>query len=273
MPELPEVEITRLGISPHLLGKHIVEVIVKRRDLRQPVSPGLADAEGAVIDSVSRRSKYLILGCSDGASILIHLGMSGSLRMVPEDDEWRKHDHLAFTLPDRLQLRYHDPRRFGIVLRLPSADMDACPLLAHLGPEPLEDSFHGNALRAALANKTIPIKVALMDPKTVVGVGNIYASEGLFRAGVHPGVPANKISKPKAGRIVRAVREVLLESIEFGGTTLRDFLKSDGEPGYFRQRLYVYGRKGQPCRICKTTISHTVMGQRATFWCGKCQKR
>jgi len=273
MPELPEVETTRLGISPHVVGRRVSEVIVRRWDLRWPVSPELGELAGAVFVSVKRRSKYLLLETDGGEVVLAHLGMSGSMRIVPEGDEWRKHDHIGITMAGGMQMRFHDPRRFGLVLVVRAAEVGAHALLKDLGPEPLEEDFTGEHLHTALRKKGIPIKVAIMDAKTVVGVGNIYASESLFRSGIHPKLAANKLTKPKAAKLVAAIKEVLAESIAQGGTTLRDFLKSDGEPGYFKQRLLVYGRKGEPCRVCGTEISHEVLGQRATYWCGSCQKR
>jgi formamidopyrimidine-DNA glycosylase len=273
MPELPEVETTRLGISPHLIGQRIREIIIRRHDLRQPVSDDLTELEGTTFVSVKRRSKYLRLETNTHDVILIHLGMSGSLRIISPGEEWKKHDHVGITLSNKLQLRYHDPRRFGLILRIAASEIQTHPLLANLGPEPLEEDFTGAYLHAALSNKSIPIKVAIMDAKIVVGVGNIYASESLFRSGIHPLLASNKLTKPRAEKLVSAIREVLTESITQGGTTLRDFLKSDGEPGYFKQRLFVYDRKGEPCRVCKTPISHQVLAQRATYWCGKCQKR
>lgn len=273
MPELPEVETTRRGISPHLLSKQIKEVIIRRHDLRRPVSPELAEMAGQTFVAVKRRSKYLLLETDENEAIIIHLGMSGSLRIVPEAGEWRKHDHIGITLSSGLQLRYHDPRRFGLVLVVPLSAIPTHPLLENLGPEPLEKDFTSTHLHRTLQNKNIALKIAIMDAKIVVGVGNIYASESLFRAGIHPKLPAGKLTKPKAARLVAAIKEVLAESIARGGTTLRDFLNSDGEPGYFAQQLFVYGRKGQPCQVCKTPVSHAVMGQRATFWCKVCQKR
>lgn len=273
MPELPEVETTRLGISPHVVGAGIAEVIIRRHDLRWPVSENLPELEGSGFISVKRRSKYLLLETDGAKIVMIHLGMSGSLRVIPAAEDWKKHDHIGITLTSGLQLRYHDPRRFGLVMCISSSEIATHPLLTNLGPEPLEDGFTGAHLHTALRHKSIPVKVAVMDAKTVVGVGNIYASESLFRAGIHPKLPANKLTKPKADRLVKCIREVLTESITQGGTTLRDFLNSDGEPGYFSQRLFVYGRKGEPCRICGTPISHTVLAQRATYWCPDCQKR
>jgi formamidopyrimidine-DNA glycosylase len=273
VPELPEVETTRLGISPHLIGKTISEIIIRRYDLRWPVSGDLPELVGATFVNITRRSKYLLLETDKAATILIHLGMSGSLRIVSEGEDWKKHDHLGVTLSGGRQLRYHDPRRFGLVMRVPMTEIQTHPLLAKLGPEPLEEDFTANYLHSALRKKAIALKVALMDAKIVVGVGNIYASESLFRAGIHPKLAANKLSKPRATRLVAAIREVLAESITQGGTTLRDFLQSDGEPGYFKQRLFVYDRKGEPCRNCGTAISHATLGQRATYWCQVCQKR
>ena len=273
MPELPEVETTRLGISPHLIGKSVSEVIIRRKDLRWPISNDLPDIEGTNFTSIERRSKYLLLAMESGATILIHLGMSGSLRIVPQAEDWKKHDHVGITVSGGLQLRYHDPRRFGMILKISTSEIQTHTLLSNLGPEPLSDDFTSLYLRTALHKKSIPIKVAIMDAKVVVGVGNIYASESLFRCGIHPLLPANKLTKPKAEKLITAIREVLSESIAQGGTTLRDFLKSDGQPGYFQQRLFVYGRKGEPCRICKTIITHRTLAQRATFWCNSCQKR
>ena len=273
MPELPEVETTRLGISPHLIGQKIREIIIRRYDLRWPVSANLTELEGATFISVKRRSKYLLLETETQDIILIHLGMSGSLRIISPGDDWKKHDHIGITVGKNLQLRYHDPRRFGLVMRIAASEVQTHPLLASLGPEPLEPDFTAAHLHKALQGKSIPIKVAIMDAKIVVGVGNIYASESLFRSGIHPLLPSNKLTKPRAAKLVTAIREVLTESITQGGTTLRDFLKSDGEPGYFKQRLFVYDRKGEPCRVCKTPISHQALGQRATYWCQKCQKR
>lgn len=271
MPELPEVETTRRGIEPYVTGVNVREVIVKRHDLRQPISATLATIEGRKIRSVSRRSKYLLFGIDDGTTVMIHLGMSGSLRVIEPGADWKKHDHLGITLSNGKQLRFHDPRRFGLALHFPQPQEDH-PLLRHLGPEPLESNFDAQLLKSACANRKAAIKLVVMDAKVVVGVGNIYASESLFRAGILPGTAANKLTLPRLKKLTTAIKEVLADSIEQGGTTLRDFLKSDGEPGYFRQKLFVYERKGQPCLRCGTPIQHTVMGQRSTYWCGKCQK-
>lgn len=272
MPELPEVETTRRGIEPHVLGKTVTEVIVRHRGLRLPVSGSLDQITGDRFTAVRRRAKYLILDLEKSGCLLVHLGMSGSLRFADPAADFKKHDHIALTLDSGKQLRFHDPRRFGIFLHLPEGDPLAHPLLKGLGPEPLENDFTPAHLVAGCEKKNIAIKVAIMDPKLVVGVGNIYASEALFRAGILPATKANKISKPRLAKLVEAIRTVLTESIAQGGTTLRDFLNSDGEPGYFRQRLFVYERKGEPCRVCSTAIQQAVMGQRSTYWCPKCQK-
>jgi formamidopyrimidine-DNA glycosylase len=271
VPELPEVETTRRGIEPHVTGAMIREVIIKRHDLRQPVSPSLSTIEGRRIITVTRRSKYLLFGIDDGTSVMIHLGMSGSLRVIGPEEAWKKHDHLGITLSTGKQLRFHDPRRFGLALHFVLTPEEH-PLLRDLGPEPLENAFDAIYLRSACAPRKAAIKLAIMDAKIVVGVGNIYASESLFRAGILPNTAANKLTLPRVKRLTAAIKEVLTDSIEQGGTTLRDFLKSDGEPGYFRQKLFVYERKGEPCLKCGTPIRHTVMGQRSTYWCPKCQR-
>ncbi len=272
MPELPEVETTRRGIEPYVTGARIREVIIRRHDLRQPVSGNILEIEGRVIQAVTRRSKYLLLEIDDGTTLLIHLGMSGSLRVIDPADDWKKHDHVGITLGNGKQLRFHDPRRFGLVLRLMESDPLTHSLLGSLGPEPLEDGFTVEYLKSICAKRSAAVKLVIMDSKAVVGVGNIYASEALFRAGIRPDLPANKITKPRLAKLVAAIRHVLSASIEEGGTTLRDFLNSDGQPGYFKQRLFVYDRKGDPCRVCGTPIRHKVIGQRSTFWCPVCQK-
>jgi formamidopyrimidine-DNA glycosylase len=242
MPELPEVETTRLGITPHVAGRKMHEIIVRRYDLRLPISEDLETLAGFSFLNVGRRSKYLLLETDDERVLLIHLGMSGSLRIAAAGDEWKKHDHLGISLEGGMQLRYHDPRRFGMVLLFPKSELGAHKLLKDLGPEPLDSGFDAAHLLSALERKSIPIKAAIMDGKIVVGVGNIYASESLFRSGISPLLVANQLTKSAAKLLVKAIKETLTESIQEGGTTLRDFLKSDGEPGYFKQRLFVYGR-------------------------------
>lgn len=272
MPELPEVETTRRGIEPHVTGVRVREVIVRRPDLRQPVSESIAILEGRCVRAVTRRSKYLLFEIEDGSTLLIHLGMSGSLRVIDPAEDWKKHDHVAITLMNGMQLRFHDPRRFGLVLRLTETDPMTHPLLRNLGPEPLGDAFTLDRLKSACAKRSTAIKLLIMDAKIVVGVGNIYASEALFRAGIRPKMSAGQLTGPRLAKLMDAIRAVLADSIEEGGTTLRDFLKSDGEPGYFKQRLFVYDRKGDPCRVCGEAIQHQVLGQRSTYWCPRCQR-
>lgn len=273
MPELPEVETTCRGIEPHLRRARIREVIVRRTDLRQPVSPGLSDIEGRTFTGVSRRAKYLLLKVSGGSHVLVHLGMSGSLRLAKPADPWKKHDHLGITLSNGFQLRFHDPRRFGLVLHLTESDPRSHPLLCDLGPEPLEEAFTAVYLKSACATRSAPVKSVIMDNRVVVGVGNIYAAESLFLAGIHPLTPAKRLGLAKLEALAAAIRSILAAAIESGGTTLRDFLNSDGEPGYFAQHLSVYGRAGEPCHRCGTPIRHCVSGQRATCWCPKCQRK
>jgi len=274
MPELPEVETTLRGIQPHLVGKQVREVIVRESRLRQPVPPALDEISGASVVSISRRAKYLLVKLSGShGHLLLHLGMSGSLRISDPADDFRTHDHVALTFSSGRQLRFHDPRRFGLVLHLPHGEDPANhSLLRHLGPEPLGDSFTPAHLRATCRSRKAAIKIVIMDPKVVVGVGNIYASEALFRAGIRPGIAARRVSGSRLDRLHQSIREVLSEAIRQGGTTLRDFLGADGQPGYFRQRLFVYDRYGQPCRVCDSPIRHRVIGQRSTYWCPTCQK-
>jgi formamidopyrimidine-DNA glycosylase len=272
MPELPEVETTRRGIEPHVVGVTVSDVIVRRSDLRQPVSPCLDQITGQQITGIRRRAKYLLLDVADGTTVLIHLGMSGSLRVIPASAEWKTHDHIGLSLSNGRQLRFHDPRRFGLVLRLTEPEPLDHALLAKLGPEPFADNFTPAYLKAAICTRGTAIKLAIMDNAVVVGVGNIYAAEALFRAGIQPLAAANRLSLGRLAKLVAAIQAVLSEAIDSGGTTLRDFLQSDGKPGYFKQRLNVYDRKGEPCRTCATAIRHSVLGQRSTYWCSKCQR-
>ncbi|MEP4076932.1 bifunctional DNA-formamidopyrimidine glycosylase/DNA-(apurinic or apyrimidinic site) lyase [Haloferula sp.] len=272
MPELPEVETTRRGITPHLSGVEITDVIVRNRRLRYPVSKTLDQISGDRFVDVRRRAKYLILDLETAGSLIVHLGMSGSLRLSDPAIELKKHDHVILELSNGKQLRFHDPRRFGIYLHLPVENPLEHRLLSKLGPEPLSDDFDLPHLKLACRGRKAPIKQVIMDNKVVVGVGNIYASEALFRAGIRPTIAAGRLSGPRLGRLVESIREVLHESIEQGGTTLRDFVNSDGEPGYFSQRLFVYDRFADPCRVCQTPIRQKVMGQRSTYWCPNCQK-
>jgi len=270
MPELPEVETTRRGIEPHLVGHRIEAVTVHQPSLRWPVPDSVQQLVGARVASVRRRAKYLLIEVPAGAAI-VHLGMSGSLRLVHPDEPRRTHDHIELAIDHGGVLRYHDPRRFGCLL-WQSRDEPEHRLLASLGPEPLGERFDAAHLFASTRGKKVAIKVHLMNAQVVVGVGNIYASEALFMAGIRPGTAAGRLSRKQATTLVEAVREVLARSIAQGGTTLRDFVGSDGTPGYFAQQLFVYGRAGEPCRRCDMLISSRVMGQRSTFWCSSCQR-
>ena len=270
MPELPEVETTLRGVCPHLIGKTVKEVIVRDGRLRWPVPVELAELMGCKVVKGARRGKYLLFTTARG-TLMIHLGMSGSLRLVDPQADWKKHDHVAFTLSSRMQLRFHDPRRFGTIQWL-RGDPMLHPLLAALGPEPLTDEFGGAVLFAGSRGKTVAVKQFIMDSHVVVGVGNIYACESLFMAGIHPAKPAGKVSRARYDRLAVAIKSVLGAWIELGGTTLRDFLHQDGEPGYFKQTLNVYDREGQPCRVCGTMVKRVVQGQRSTFFCPKCQR-
>lgn len=270
MPELPEVETTLRGISPWLVGRNVREIIVREKRLRWPVPDEIHELEGRRILSGRRRGKYLLFESAAG-TLLLHLGMSGSLRVSGADAPWKKHDHLALTTDHDQQIRLHDPRRFGAALWITGA-AEAHPLLCDLGPEPLGDDFTGTYLRAECEGRSAPIKAIIMDSHTVTGVGNIYACEALFLAGIRPDQAAGKVSRVKLARLVESIRAVLSASIEMGGTTLRDFVNEKGEPGYFQQTLRVYDRADQPCRACSAPIVRTVMSNRSTFFCPRCQK-
>jgi len=269
MPELPEVETSRRGIEPYLVGHSIQYAVVRNARLRWPVSEQILALSDQPVLSVQRRAKYLLIELASGW-IIVHLGMSGSLRMLAEETEAGKHDHVDLVISNGMTLRYTDPRRFGAWLWCD--DLEASNVLAHLGPEPLSDAFNGAYLFEKSRNKRTLIKPWLMDNKLVVGVGNIYASESLFTARILPDRPAGSLSKVEADVLVETIKAVLLRSIEQGGTTLRDFLQSDGKPGYFAQELQVYGRAGEPCRVCGTPIESAKHGQRSTFFCRRCQR-
>ena len=260
MPELPEVETTLRGISPSLLGRTIGEIRVRNAALRWPVTAEVQLACGQRVNSLRRRAKYLLIVLESGG-LMIHLGMSGSLRICDEDDEPRKHDHVDIVLDSGRCIRFNDPRRFGLFCWW-KPPVEQHPLIRHLGPEPLQDSFSGAYLYQKSRGRRGAVKNFIMDGKVVVGVGNIYASESLFMAGVHPARAAGRIS---------AVRDVLQRAIRQGGTTLRDFAGSDGKPGYFAQELLVYGRDAKPCFQCGTPIRKKVIGQRSSFYCPRCQ--
>lgn len=269
MPELPEVETTRAGIEPWLVNQRIVTWTVRDQRLRWPVElPELL--RNQTVAAVNRRGKYLLLDVGVG-QIIIHLGMSGSLRIVAHDTAVKTHDHVDWQLSNGRVLRLNDPRRFGCVLFHPAASQEAHWLLAHLGPEPLGNAFSGAYLFSHSRNKKVAIKNFIMDSKVVVGVGNIYAAEALFMSGIRPATAARRVTRKGYDNLAMAIREVLARSVREGGTTLRDFVGSDGNPGYFKQRLNVYGRQGQPCRVCGATLVGRVIGQRASVYCPKCQ--
>lgn len=269
MPELPEVETSRRGIEPHLVGATILHAVVRNGRLRWPVSDEIHTLSDQPVLSVQRRAKYLLLELPTGW-IIVHLGMSGSLRILPEELPAEKHDHVDLVMSNGKVLRYTDPRRFGAWLW--TKELEGHNVLAHLGPEPLSEEFSGAWLYEKSKRKKTAIKPWLMDNKLVVGVGNIYASESLFVAGIHPDRLACSLSQEECERLVQSIKAVLLRSIEQGGTTLRDFLQSDGKPGYFAQELQVYGREGEPCRACGTPISAGKHAQRSTYWCRRCQR-
>ncbi|GAA5786646.1 bifunctional DNA-formamidopyrimidine glycosylase/DNA-(apurinic or apyrimidinic site) lyase [Chitiniphilus shinanonensis] len=270
MPELPEVETTRRGIAPHLERAQVTEMIVRERRLRWPIPPELPDAVvGRALLGLERRAKYLLFGFEHG-TLLVHLGMTGTLRVLTEPFPAEKHDHVDIVLDNGRRLRFRDPRRFGAML-WHSGPPDTHPLLAALGPEPLSEAFNTDHLAQALARRQAAIKQVIMDNHVVVGVGNIYASESLFRARVDPRRNAAGLSGEEIARLVAAIRETLTDAIRAGGTTLRDFVDSDGRSGYFLLQCFVYGRTGEPCRVCGTPIQQLRQGQRATFFCPTCQ--
>ena len=270
MPELPEVETTRRGIAPHVKGQILRDVVVRQPSLRWPVPEDLADKiVGKTCYDVSRRGKYLLLSV-DGGAVMIHLGMSGSLRIVAGDEPAMFHDHVDFCLADGRRLRYTDPRRFGSVLWQPEGESHE--LLSSLGPEPLTDTFCTTYLLDKAKDKRQPIKSFIMDSKVVVGVGNIYANEALFNAGIHPKRQAGRISAARMNNLVNEIKVVLAQAIEQGGTTLKDFVGGDGQPGYFKQSLNVYGRGGQDCMKCGETLLEVRMTQRTTVYCKHCQR-
>lgn len=271
MPELPEVETSRRGITPHLEQQRIAAIIVRQKQLRWPITPGLnTKLTGHTIQQVSRRGKYILI-VTDNGTVLLHLGMSGNLRILPKDTPPLKHDHIDFVLESGKCLRFNDPRRFGCVLWT-SHDAATHPLLETLGPEPLTDDFNTDYLYQATRNKKTSIKQLIMNSKIVVGVGNIYACEALFAARILPTKAANLFSKKDCAKLVAAIKPILQRSIDIGGTTLRDFVNSEGNPGYFKQMLTVYGRTGLECVTCKTILQEVRLNNRSTVFCSKCQK-
>lgn len=269
MPELPEVETTLRGIQPALGGSKITKLIVREPRLRWPITASLPDlVKDQRVKSLKRRAKYIIIQLQTG-SLILHLGMSGSIRVVNDLTKLKKHDHYDLVLESKIIIRYNDPRRFGCLLWADAA-MDH-PLLAKLGPEPLSDDFKVDQLYLASRGRRVAVKNFIMDQKTVVGVGNIYASESLFLAGILPNKPAGKVSKARYADLVKHIKDVLARAINQGGTSLQDFNQVDGKPGYFEQKLLVYGRAGEPCLQCDQLIQNQVIGQRASYYCAACQ--
>ena len=270
MPELPEVETTRRGLAPFVVGQRIARLVVRERRLRWPLAAGLETrVAGRLIRDLGRRGKYLLVQIDDGW-LLAHLGMSGSLRYLRQPELVRSHDHYDFELVGGAVLRYNDPRRFGSLHF--TCDPANHPLLCQLGPEPLDPGFDGDYLWRRARGRRTAIKSFIMDGGIVVGVGNIYANEALFRAGIHPARPAGRISRRRLQELSDEIRAVLEDALRAGGTTLRDFVGGDGKPGYFRQALAVYERAGEPCRRCGHPIRRRVIGQRATYYCPACQR-
>lgn len=270
MPELPEVETTLRGIQPHLASHRIAEIVVRETRLRWPVEPGIRNAEGQLCTCLDRRGKYLLIHLERGG-LLIHLGMSGSLRILSEPRPPGKHDHFDICLHGGTRLRFNDPRRFGALLWVDN-DFSDHPLLRDLGPEPLSGAFSAEYLHRRARGRKVAVKNFIMNGHIVVGVGNIYASEALFMAGIHPQRAAGRISRQRYMALTDAIRDVLERAIRQGGTTLQDFSTSDGSPGYFTQELLVYGRTGNPCFQCGVAIKKAIIGQRSSFYCPACQR-
>ena len=249
----------------------MLEFVVRERRLRWPITAGVESAvRGRTVRRVDRRAKYILIGFDSG-TLILHLGMSGSLRLVKRDAPIRTHDHWDIHVDSGWVLRFHDPRRFGS-LHWTETDPKLHPLLAKLAPEPLSDEFDGEYLFRATRKRSVAIKQLIMNSQLVVGVGNIYASEALFRARISPRRAARRLSRREAAALARAIKQVLGEAIKIGGTTLRDYVNADGAPGYFSQKLFVYERAGEACRVCKSPVRQFVQGQRSTYWCSTCQR-
>lgn len=270
MPELPEVEVTKQGISSHLINQRVSNLIVRNTHLRWPVPELAKNIIGQTIRNVRRRAKYLLID-TDAGTTIVHLGMSGSLRVLKADTPIEKHDHIDLVLTNGKALRLNDPRRFGAWLWNELPD-EAFPLFQKLGPEPLSDNFNAAYLFKALTNKKKAIKLCLMDNHIVVGVGNIYANEALFAAGIHPQAIANHVDLKQLTLLIAKVKDILAEAIIQGGTTLKDFTNPEGKPGYFAQKLHVYGRGNQTCNQCGNILQEIKLGQRSTVFCSVCQK-
>jgi formamidopyrimidine-DNA glycosylase len=274
MPELPEVEVLRRSLEPHLVGDRVERVVVRNPDLREPVRPrALAHATvGRAVEALRRRGKYLLVDLERGSTLVVHLGMSGRLTLAPAAAPPEPHEHVAFHLASGRRLRFRDPRRFGLVLALPTAALPRDPHFAHLGVEPLAPGFSGAALEQAARGRRGPVKAFLMDARVVVGAGNIYASEALFRAGVHPERAVSRIATPRWERLAAGLVAVLSQAIAEGGTTLNDFADGEGNSGEFQVSLAVYDREGEECIRCGRTIARRVQAGRSTFYCPGCQR-
>ncbi|MBU2923690.1 bifunctional DNA-formamidopyrimidine glycosylase/DNA-(apurinic or apyrimidinic site) lyase [Colwellia sp. 4_MG-2023] len=270
MPELPEVEVCRLGISPHIINNEVSKVVVRNAKLRWPIPDDLQKLIGLNVKSVDRRAKYLLLRFDTG-SLLLHLGMSGTLRVIDKEVPVAKHDHFDLVFANGVVLRLNDPRRFGAVLWF-DEHYDSQGLLSKLGPEPLTDDFGHDYLFNKAKKRKVPIKTFLMNNHVVVGVGNIYANEALFLAGILPTALAGSISRQRYNRLTDIIKQVLAAAIEQGGTTLKDFTQADGRPGYFAQSLFVYGRAGEACLTCKETLLEVRQSNRSSVYCPNCQQ-
>lgn len=271
MPELPEVETICRGLAPLIVGLTVAEVVVREARLRVLIPTDLsASLEGRQVLAASRRAKYLLIHFNGDRSLLLHLGMSGTLLYLPDSLPFDRHDHVEIIFTSGSRLRFRDPRRFGAIV-LCSGNPLAHPMLSTLGPEPLSDDFNTEYLYGRSRQRSVTVKSFLMEQRTVVGVGNIYASEALYAAGIAPWIAAGTISRRRYGRLVDAVRDVLQRAIAAGGTTLRDFHNASGKPGYFSQELAVYGRGGEKCRSCEEEIKKIQIGERSSFYCPNCQ--
>jgi formamidopyrimidine-DNA glycosylase len=272
MPELPEVETTLLGLQPHVLNQTILAVTIRHYQLRWRIPEDIATSLiGQTIQTISRRGKYILMTCQQG-TLLIHLGMSGRMSIVSKDTLPAKHDHIDLQITAHQMVRYTDPRRFGAFLWIPGPSALQHPLLSKLGIEPFDPGFHGTYLWQRAQQKKTPIKAFIMDQQIVVGVGNIYATEALFMTGIHPNTPAYLITKSQMDDLVAAIQSILRYAIQAGGTSLKDFLQTDGKPGYFTLQLQIYNRSGLPCPVCATPIEKLIIGQRASAFCPHCQQ-
>jgi len=271
MPELPEVETTRRGIKPYIEKQFVAEIIVRQPKLRWPIPPEIQQMVGQKISAVERRGKYILLKTTTNGTVLMHLGMSGSLRVVDAGSSPQKHDHIDIVFQNNKAIRLRDPRRFGAVLWTTQNPLKH-KLIRSLGPEPFSDDFNAAYLYQLSRSRSVSIKQFIMNGHVVVGVGNIYACESLFKAGISPKRSAGKVSKARYKKLVEVIKEVLAQAIEQGGTTLRDFVQAEGTPGYFQQQLNVYGKTAEPCLVCGSDVKKITQGQRSTFYCSQCQR-